>query len=88
MSLKQICDLAYVLILEKIERTTETDRIITALEVFLSGEGGTVELPSAEARKAEFDKALSAPPKEDANPDQVILMRALGIGVYGRRDAR
>lgn len=87
MSLKQICDLAYVINVEKIERMAENDRVITA--VLALGSEEPLEMPTVDQYRAMFDKALNEPPQREAeaDSDQAILMKALGLGTHGREDA-
>lgn len=73
-----MCDLAYVLLVEQLERQVLADRQIAALQFVMSGEGG--DLPTLAESVAQFDEALvAAPQPADVDDEQMRLRRALGV---------
>lgn len=76
MSLRQLADVAYAMLVERIERQAHTERIVSAI---LAAAGGKTELVDPAQRRAHFDAVLIAEPKE-IDPDQWVLMEALGVG--------
>ncbi len=74
-----MCDLAYLLLLERLERQVLADRQIAALQLVMSGEGG--DLPTLQETREAFDAALVAEPQQGTQVDaeQMELRRALGV---------
>jgi hypothetical protein len=77
-----VCDLAYVLLLDQLERQVLADRHVAAVLMTAGAEG--VELPTLYERRAAFDVALVADPVAPAvvsevDSEQMELRRALGV---------
>lgn len=75
-----MCDLAYVLLLDQLERLLLADRHVAAVLIAAGAEG--VTLPTYQERRALFDAALVAEPTQQANEvddEQMELRRALGV---------
>jgi hypothetical protein len=74
-----VCDLAYLLLLEQVERQTLADRQVAAFQMVMLGEGG--QLPTVAEARQQLDAALIAEPVEATAVDveQVELRRALGV---------
>lgn len=73
-----MCDLAYVLLAEQLERQVLTDRQIAALQFVMSGEGG--DLPTLAEAVQQFEDALEADPQPaHVDDEQMRLRRALGV---------
>jgi len=74
-----VCDLAYVLLLDQLERLLLADRHVAA--VFIAAGGDDVTLPTYRERRLLFDQSLAAEPAPtvDVDPEQMELRRALGV---------
>lgn len=72
-----MCDVAYVLIVEAVERQVLADRQVAALQAVMSGEGG--DLPTVQEAVNFVDAALLAEPVAVADDEQSRLRRALGL---------
>lgn len=76
-----MCDLAYVLLLDQMERQVLADRQVAA--VLMAAGAKDVRLPSLAEKRAEFDEALAAEPKPSAvsllSDEQRELREALGV---------
>jgi hypothetical protein len=74
-----VCDLAYLLLVEQVERQTLADRQVAAFQMVMSGEGG--QLPTVAEARQQLDAALIAVPVEATAVDveQAELRRALGV---------
>jgi hypothetical protein len=81
LSLKQLCDVAYVLLVDRVDRSAQSQMVASAV---LLAAGAKVEIPDPEDLRVKFDKALNAEPKW-IDSDQRVLMEALGVGGYGDR---
>lgn len=80
MTVRDVCDVAHVLLIERVERQALADRQIAALEAVMGGKGG--DLPTVGDAVAAFDAALLAEPavRVQVSDDQAALRRALGVG--------
>lgn len=70
-----MCDVVYALLLERIQQRVAADRQVAA--VFMAAGAKKVELPTYEAARADFDRALFADPTVTDDRDE--LLRALGV---------
>ena len=78
MTLRDVCDVAQVLLVEQLERQVLSDRQITAFQLVMGGEGG--ELPTLPDVLGKFDEALNAAPvPAGVDDEQMRLRRALGV---------
>jgi hypothetical protein len=77
--LRDVCDLAYVLVLEQLERQYIADRSALASAAYASGQ--EVTLPAWDDWVSEFDEHLSAPPKPVTEQEQKtnFWRRELGL---------
>lgn len=76
--MRDVCDVAYVLLVEQLERQVLADRQIAALQLVMSGQGG--DLPTLPDVLTKFDEALLAlPAAAGADDEQLRLRRALGV---------
>jgi hypothetical protein len=74
----EVCDLAYVLLLEALERQVLADRQVAA--VFIAARAEGVDLPSFAEQRARFDAALVAEPVAvQVETEQQELRRMLGV---------
>lgn len=73
------CDLAYVMIADRIERDVHTERIMVATLMASGAKGLT--LPTYEQEMAAFDAALVAPvvAPTAVDADRLALHQALGV---------
>lgn len=71
--------MAYVLLLDRLERQVLADRQVAALQAVMSGQGG--DLPSFDEQRARFDALLTEEPKAltVVDREQWELRRALGV---------
>lgn len=67
-----MCDVVYVLLVDRIERHVAAERQVAAAY-------HSSELPSFAEARAQFDESLVAEPKQ-VDPDRLALMTALGLG--------
>ena len=73
-----MCDVAYVLLVEQLERQVLADRQIAALQAVISGKGG--DLPTLTEARGQLDAALEADPiPVGVDDEQMRLRRALGV---------
>ena len=79
MSVREVCDLAYVWLLEALERQTLADRHVAA--VLMVAGAKDVTLPSLAEKRAQFDEALVAEPAVVTvlDREQLELRQALGV---------
>lgn len=76
--MRDVCDVAEVLLLDQLERQVLADRQIAALEIVMSGEGG--DLPTLVEARERFYEALNADPQPvGVDDEQMRLRRALGV---------
>jgi len=76
VSLLDLCDTAYVLLVEQLERRTLTERHVTA--VLRAAGAEDVEEPDCDEKRAQFDAALVAAPVPES--PNARLLRELGVG--------
>ena len=69
-----MCDVAYVLLLDTLERQVLAERTVSAIRVLA---GSEVEVQSLEDARAKFDAALIAEPVPESPRAQ--LLRELGV---------
>lgn len=76
----EVCDLAYVLLLDQLERLLLADRHVVAV---LRAAGHDIPLPTYQERRELFDAALVSEPKpakaDEVDSEQMELRRALGV---------
>jgi len=75
VTLLDLCDTAYVLLIEQLERRTLTERQVTAV---LRAANADVEEPDCDEARARFDAALVAAPVPES--PNARLLRELGVG--------
>ena len=74
MSLLDLCDTAYVLLVEQLERRTIVERQVAAV---LRAAGADVEEPDCADARVRFDAALVAAPVPES--PNARLLRELGV---------
>lgn len=77
MTLKQVCDFAYVIQVDLLEQRIATQQIGSMLAMATGAEGVTV--PDPDQIRAEFDAALEAEPPSGVDREQAELAEALGV---------
>jgi len=75
VSLLDLCDTAYVLLVEQLERRTLVERQVAAV---LRAADADVEEPDAATARERFDAALIAAPVPES--PNARLLRELGVG--------
>jgi len=75
LTLVDLCDVAYVIHVERLERQVLSDR--QAAATFKAAGAEKVEMPTVDERRADFDAALVAEPEPE--PANVRLLRAIGV---------
>lgn len=79
MSLRDVCDVVYVLHLEQIERTVLVERQLAVTVLAAGGKG--VDVPTLQQAREEFDAMLlaEAPKGTVRTAEEAELRRALGL---------
>lgn len=78
MTVSEVCDLAYVLLLDNLERHVLADRHVAAVLMAAGAEG--VTLPTMQEQRLVFDAALLAEHQgHDLDTEEMQLRRALGV---------
>lgn len=75
MSLLDLCDVTYVLLLERLERQVLSERQVAAVLAAAGAED--VEMPSMDEACAAFDAALIAEPVPESS--RAAMLRELGV---------
>ena len=70
-----MCDIAYVLLVERMERQVLSERQVAA--VLASGGAENIEMPQMDEARAEFDAALVAEPVPES--PRAAMLRELGV---------
>lgn len=74
MTVREGCDVAYALLVERIERQVSTDRMVAA--VFIAAGAKDVKLPDVGDARRALDAALLAPAPSQ---ERRALLEALGV---------
>ena len=75
MSLLDLCDITYVLLVERLERQVLSERQVAA--VLATAGAKDVEMPQMDEARAQFDVALIAAPVPES--PNAVLLRELGV---------
>lgn len=75
MSLLDLCDITYVLLVERVERQVLSERQVAATLVAAGMEG--IETPQMDEARVAFDAALVADPVPES--PRAALLRELGV---------
>ena len=75
MSLRDVCDIAYVLLVERLERQVLSERQVAA--TLVAGGAQDIEMPQMDEARAAFDAALVADPVIES--PRAALLRELGV---------
>jgi len=70
-----VCDIVYVLLVERLERQVLSERQVAA--VLAAGGAADVEMPSMDDARATFDAALVAEPVPES--PRAAMLRELGV---------
>lgn len=73
--MRDVCDLAHVLLVADLERNVLAERHVSAVLIAAGAEG--VDMPSLAAALTEFDTELEAAPRDEPRP--LRLLKRLGV---------